>query len=124
MAWQPYGKRPRPASRALAAADTVLTASVPRLVATGSRTGSRRLTRKAILEVNVVGACETIERPPGDAPLALRLQANLLYGVTRVYQQQCGYMLTDVEKTRDHMRLFTTTWSTDNAIVENAGKAK
>ena len=82
-----------------------------------------RAARKAILEVNVSGACKTIEKPPGDAPLALRLQANLLYGVVRVYQQQCRYVLNDTEKTTDVMRRFAAgAW--DNALVENAGKTK
>lgn len=47
-------------------------------------------------------ACDTIVTP--DAPMALRLQSNLLYGVARVYAQQCGYVLADVENARNGMR--------------------
>lgn len=36
--------------------------------------------------------------------MALRLQSNLMYGVARVYAQQCGYVLTDAETARNHLR--------------------
>lgn len=49
-------------------------------------------------------ACEIIIEP--GAPLALRLQGNLLYGTTRVFAQQCGYVLADAEKTQSDMRTF------------------
>lgn len=56
-----------------------------RLVATlGSRSALRKVTRKAILEVDVQGACDTIVDP--DAPLALRLQGNLLYVFNRQFR--------------------------------------
>lgn len=48
-----------------------------RLVATlGSKSSLKKITRKAIMEVNVPDACGTITDP--SAPLALRLQGNLL----------------------------------------------
>lgn len=48
-----------------------------RLVATlGSRSITRRLNRKAILDVDVPGACSVIVNP--EAPMALRLQGSLL----------------------------------------------
>ena len=48
-----------------------------RLVATlGSKSSLKRVTRKAILDVDVQKACETIVTP--EAPMALRLQSNLL----------------------------------------------
>ncbi len=48
-----------------------------RLVATlGAKSTLRKVNRKAILEVNVPKACETIIAP--EAPMALRLQSNLL----------------------------------------------
>ncbi|KAE8350435.1 Rec8 like protein-domain-containing protein [Aspergillus coremiiformis] len=73
------------------------------LVATlGSRSISRKLNRKAILDVDVPRACHVIMDP--EAPMALRLQGNLLYGVSRVYSQQCGYTLTDVQAIHDKMR--------------------
>ncbi|KGO68600.1 Rad21/Rec8-like protein, N-terminal [Penicillium italicum] len=72
------------------------------LVATlGSRSIARRLNRKAILEVDVPNACRVIINP--DAPMALRLQGSLLYGVSRVYNQQCGYTLLDTQAMHDKM---------------------
>ncbi|KAF7530407.1 hypothetical protein PCG10_003778 [Penicillium crustosum] len=72
------------------------------LVATlGSRSISRRLNRKAILDVDVPNACRVIINP--EAPMALRLQGSLLYGVSRVYNQQCGYTLLDTQAMHDKM---------------------
>jgi hypothetical protein len=49
-----------------------------RLVATlGSKSTLKKVTRKAILDVDVPKACGTIQDP--SAPMALRLQGNLLY---------------------------------------------
>ncbi|KAK4913475.1 R8 protein [Elasticomyces elasticus] len=73
------------------------------LVATlGSKSTLKKVSRKAILDVDVAKACETIVRP--EAPMALRLQSNLLYGVTRVYSQQCVYVLNDAEAAKNSMR--------------------
>lgn len=48
-----------------------------RLVATlGSKSGLKKVNRKAIIDVDVPKACETIITPK--APMALRLQSNLL----------------------------------------------
>ena len=48
-----------------------------RLVATlGSRPACKKISRKAILDVNVPKACETILTP--EVPMALRLQSSLL----------------------------------------------
>ncbi|KAL7930034.1 Rec8 like domain-containing protein [Trichoderma chlorosporum] len=74
------------------------------LVATVGKGSQKRLTKKAIQEVNVPKACEKILDP--GAPLALRLQGNLLYGVSRVFAQQCAYVLTDAEKTQSDMVTF------------------
>ena len=38
--------------------------------------------------------------------MALRLQGNLLYGVSRVFADQCDYMLADTEKTQSDMMTF------------------
>ena len=52
-------------------------ADAHRLVATlGSKSTLKKVSRKAILDVDVSKACETIGTP--EAPLALRLQSNLL----------------------------------------------
>jgi hypothetical protein len=92
-----------------------------RLVATVGKSNQKRLTRKAIQQVNVPKACETIIDP--GAPLALRLQGNLLYGVSRVYAQQCRYMLSDAEKTQSDMMTFFRVMDT-SATDPNAGKSK
>ncbi|KAL2753978.1 hypothetical protein ACRALDRAFT_1069900 [Sodiomyces alcalophilus JCM 7366] len=92
------------------------------LVATvGPRGGGRKVTRKAIQEVNVRKACEAISKP--GAPIALRLQGNLLYGVSRVYSQQCAYVLNDAEKVQSNMKLFYRLIA-HNETDPEAGKAK
>ncbi|KAK4219084.1 Rec8 like protein-domain-containing protein [Rhypophila decipiens] len=70
----------------------------------GLRSTNRKITKQAIQEVNVRKACETIIQP--GAPIALRLQSSLLYGVSRVYSQQCKYVLTDAEKVHTHMKAY------------------
>ena len=51
--------------------------SYNRLVATlGAKSNTKKVTKKAILEVDVKKACEVILEP--GAPMALRLQSNLL----------------------------------------------
>ncbi|KXX79251.1 Meiotic recombination protein rec8 [Madurella mycetomatis] len=90
---------------------------------TGLRSTTRRISRKAIQDVNVQKACETILKP--GAPIALRLQGSLLYGVTRVYSQQCHYVLTDAERVQAHMRAFHKGLSGgDNALDPQAGKSR
>ncbi|KAH6973452.1 Rec8 like protein-domain-containing protein [Ilyonectria sp. MPI-CAGE-AT-0026] len=91
------------------------------LVATVGKTANRRVTRKAIQEVNVPKACEKIIHP--GAPLALRLQGNLLYGVSRVFAQQCHYVLSDAEKTQSDMLTFFRVMQTSE-LDPKAGKAK
>jgi hypothetical protein len=51
---------------------------LPRLVATlGAKPNTgKKVTRKAILSVDIKNVCKTIMKP--EAPLALRLQSNLL----------------------------------------------
>ena len=52
-------------------------ADLQRLVATlGSRSNLKKVNRKAILDVDVPKTCEIIITP--EAPMALRLQSNLL----------------------------------------------
>ncbi|KAH6689476.1 Rec8 like protein-domain-containing protein [Plectosphaerella plurivora] len=91
------------------------------LATIGPRGGTRKITRKAIQEVDVQRACEKIIEP--GAPLALRLQSNLLYGVSRVYSQQCNYVLSDAEKVQNDMRLFYRLVA-QNATDPEAGKAR
>ncbi|GIJ90144.1 hypothetical protein Asppvi_009095 [Aspergillus pseudoviridinutans] len=92
------------------------------LVATlGSRSITRRLNKKAILDVDVPKACEVIMDPA--APMALRLQGNLLYGVARVYNQQCRYTLTDVQAMHDRLRSMLGALP-GTALDPSAGKVR
>ena len=66
--------------------------------------------------MNIPGACLTIIDP--GAPIALRLQGNLLYGVSRVFSQQCAYMLGDTEKVQAHMQTFYGLWGTGTVDLQ------
>lgn len=89
----------------------------------GHNTTNRKLNRKSIESVNVPRACGTIEKPPG-APLALRLQGSLLYGVSGVCSKQSTYLLDDTEKMWARMRTYfrEVQTTTANQIDPNAGK--
>ncbi|KAI1079698.1 Rec8 like protein-domain-containing protein [Whalleya microplaca] len=92
------------------------------LVATiGNKSSTKKVTRKAIQEVDVQKACGKIIEP--GAPIALRLQGNLLYGVSRVYNEQCAYMLSDTQKTQTHMHLFFKQFG-GNQLDPGAGQAR
>ena len=95
-----------------------------RLVSTiGFRSTTRKISRKAIQEVDVQKACDTILQP--GAPIALRLQGSLLYGLSRVYSQQCHYVLSDAEKVQAHMRDFYSVLAgSDNTLDPQAMKSK
>ncbi|KAF2648539.1 hypothetical protein K491DRAFT_722474 [Lophiostoma macrostomum CBS 122681] len=83
------------------------------LVATlGAKSSLRKVNRKAIREVNVPKACQTIIDPA--APMALRLQGNLLYGVSRVYLEQCGYLLSDAQNAHNAFHVMLK-------VVKHAG---
>ena len=89
----------------------------------GRRGATKVVSRKAIQEVQINKACETIIDP--GAPLALRLQSNLLYGVSRIYSEQCKYVLDDAERVKATMRAFYQKMvaGMDNATDPKAGKA-
>jgi hypothetical protein len=70
----------------------------------GKISSAKRVSKKAIQDVDLARACEKIIEP--GAPIALRLQGRLLFGVTKVYEQKCHYMLTDVQKIHGHMETF------------------
>ncbi|KAL5393624.1 hypothetical protein PMIN02_005734 [Paraphaeosphaeria minitans] len=92
------------------------------LVATlGAKSSSKRINRKAIQDVDVPKACRTIIDPA--APMALRLQGNLLYGVSRVYLQQCGYVLSDAQNMYNSMHLMLRSVE-GVALDPHAGKAR
>ncbi|KAJ4145466.1 hypothetical protein LMH87_004315 [Akanthomyces muscarius] len=74
------------------------------LVATVGKSHQKRVNKRTIQDVDVPRACDQILDP--GAPLALRLQGNLLYGVSRVFADQCGYLLSDTEKTQNDMMTF------------------
>ncbi|KAM5346764.1 hypothetical protein ACJ41O_009769 [Fusarium nematophilum] len=86
-----------------------------------SSTSPQRLTKKDIEEVNVPKACEMVIRPK--APFALRLQSNLLIGLSRVFKQQCRIVLTEAEKTQFEM--MSVFWDKEtNDMDPRAGQAK
>ncbi|KAG6044128.1 hypothetical protein E4U17_000667 [Claviceps sp. LM77 group G4] len=89
--------------------------------ATVGKNNQPKLNRKTIQGVNVPKACQKIIDP--GAPLALRLQGNLLYGVSRVFAHQCNYVLSDAEKTQSDMMTFFRSMNTSE-IDPKAGKAK
>ncbi|KAJ5919168.1 hypothetical protein N7466_010111 [Penicillium verhagenii] len=92
------------------------------LVATlGSRSITRRFNRKAIFDVDVPGACNVIVNP--EAPMALRLQGNLLFGISRVYHEQCGYTLLDAQTMHDKMVSMLRALP-GGGLDPDAGKAK
>ncbi|MCJ1476147.1 hypothetical protein MMC13_004812 [Lambiella insularis] len=92
------------------------------LVATlGSNSKLKRINRKAILDVDIPKACRTITQP--EAPMALRLQSNLLYGVSRVYYQQCYYVLVDAQAAQSNMRALLKVVRTSE-LDPDAGKAR
>ncbi|EMC94579.1 hypothetical protein BAUCODRAFT_552473 [Baudoinia panamericana UAMH 10762] len=93
------------------------------LVATlGSKSTLKKVSRKAILDVDVQKACETIVTP--EAPMALRLQSSLLYGVARVYSQQCGYVLNDAETAKTNMRTIFNVMRTSALEAEGGRKGR
>ncbi|KAI9737866.1 MAG: hypothetical protein M1834_009236 [Cirrosporium novae-zelandiae] len=92
------------------------------LVATlGSKSSLRKVNRKDIINVDVPKACETIITPK--APMALRLQSNLLFGVSRVYSQQCGYVLADAQAAQNNMRALLKVIK-NTGLDPEAGKAR
>ena len=119
MAWPQSGKHV-----SCAGGNHVDRLCVFRLVSTiGFRSTTRKISRKAIQEVDVQKACDTILQP--GAPIALRLQGSLLYGLSRVYSQQCHYVLSDAEKVQAHMRAFySALGGSDNTLDPQAWKSK
>ncbi|EDU48244.1 conserved hypothetical protein [Pyrenophora tritici-repentis Pt-1C-BFP] len=96
-------------------------ASQPLVATLGQKSSLKRINRKQILEVDVPKACQTIVDPV--APMALRLQGNLLYGVSRVYLQQCGYVLSDAQNAQNELQMMLRTVK-DAALDPDAGRAR
>ena len=124
------------ATEQLSKAARVLTSY--RLVATlGSKSVSRKVNRKAIQDVNVPKTCDIIIHP--EAPMALRLQSNLLYdnlpvpskmaypissyGVSCVFSQQSGFVLSDAQVMQANMRALLKAVRTSE-LDPDAGKAR
>ncbi|KKA31191.1 hypothetical protein TD95_000799, partial [Thielaviopsis punctulata] len=61
------------------------------------------MSRKAISGVDIDRAVKKILDP--GVPLALRLQSNLLFGVSRVYYQKCHYVLDDATRVMQKLRV-------------------
>ncbi|KAG8528697.1 uncharacterized protein KY384_006384 [Bacidia gigantensis] len=92
------------------------------LAATISSTpGLKKLNRKAIFEVNIPKTCEIVIHP--EAPMALRLQSNLLYGISRIYSQQGTYVLSDAQLAQANMRALLKAVRTSE-LDPKAGKAR
>ena len=118
MAWPLFGTCPHCSDLGT---KTAPNAAAHRLVATVGKGTQRKLNKKAIEEVDVPKACEKIIDP--GPPLALRLQSNLLYGVSRVFAQQCGYVLDDAERIQSEMLSYFRSMK-QNEIDPQAGKTK
>lgn len=98
-------------------------ANSSRLIATlGQNAASKKIGRKAILKVNVPKACDTIITP--EAPLALRLQGNLLFGVSRVYQHQSDYVYNDTKGALANMSTVMSISRAHNIDAEKGGRAQ
>ncbi|KAF8473974.1 Rec8 like protein-domain-containing protein [Kalaharituber pfeilii] len=92
------------------------------LVATfGTRSTYKKVQRKDLLSVDVPKACDAIIHP--EAPLALRLQSNLLFGVTKCYSQQYVYFLQDVANVWTHVQQVYSR-GTNSVSVDLAASGK
>ncbi|KAI4715923.1 hypothetical protein E4T48_07900 [Aureobasidium sp. EXF-10727] len=93
------------------------------LVATlGSKSTLKKVDRKEICAVNIPKACQTIVSP--EAPMALRLQSNLLYGVTRVYGEQCNFVLKDAQAEQNKIRTLLRSLHAPPIELDGKHKAK
>ncbi|KAK9460303.1 Rec8 like protein-domain-containing protein [Lipomyces oligophaga] len=84
------------------------------LVATlGPKSSFKRIQKKDILKVSIPAACKVIIDPP--APLALRLSSSLLYGLITIYEQQAGFLFSDISGTHTRLRhaLINTSTTVD-----------
>ena len=82
----------------------------------GSKSNLKKVTRKAILDVDVPKACIKIIDPA--APLALRLQGSLLYGILRALEDLSNAFLVMVspESTTNNARMC---WPIRRASAKN-----
>ncbi|KAF8533014.1 Rec8 like protein-domain-containing protein [Trichophaea hybrida] len=87
-----------------------------------SRTALRKIGRKDILSVNVPKACDTVTNPA--APLALRLQSNLLVGISRVYGQQFEYFYHDVTNAHTSIKKLDMVNKQANIDIARGGEGR
>ncbi|TIA77131.1 hypothetical protein D6C76_05056 [Aureobasidium pullulans] len=93
------------------------------LVATlGAKSTLKKVDRKELCAVNIPKACQTIVSP--EAPMALRLQSNLLYGVTRVYGEQCNFVLKDAQVEQNKIRALLRSLHAVPIELDGKHKAK
>jgi len=59
------------------------------------------MSRKKIEQVIIPKVCRVIPDPT--IPLALRLQAHLLYGAALIHRRQCHYTMIDLQKLKKNM---------------------
>ncbi|KAF6829387.1 rad21 rec8 n terminal domain-containing protein [Colletotrichum musicola] len=81
-------------------------------------TALKKLSRKAIEDVDIPGACETITQP--GPPISLRMQSHLLCGTTRIYDRHFYYLEGDTVKLWQALRYFKA----DDGTVPNAGQTR
>lgn len=55
--------------------------------------------------------------------MALRLQSNLLYGVSRVYSRQCDFVLSDAQVAQNQLRQLLSTVRFEG-LDEGAGRVR
>ncbi|KAK4706020.1 hypothetical protein P7C70_g170, partial [Phenoliferia sp. Uapishka_3] len=70
----------------------------------GSKGGTsfKKISRKEILDCDLVKACRKLANP--DEPMALRLSSNILCGITRVYQQKHTIYQADVTQVHQSLK--------------------
>ncbi|CEP02146.1 hypothetical protein PBRA_002411 [Plasmodiophora brassicae] len=66
-----------------------------------------KLSKKAILNSNIVSMCKSIQNPP--VPLALPARALLFMGVCRIMDKKAHYLLVDAVDARSKVQLARTT---------------
>jgi hypothetical protein len=70
----------------------VFTSIINRIAATLQ--SQKKLSKKQVNSVNVSSVCKYLQEP--DEDMALRLRANLMVGIVRVYRQQTDFLYSDI----------------------------
>ncbi|BFZ64189.1 R8 protein [Saitoella coloradoensis] len=77
----------------------------------GSKSSLKKLQKRDILSVDIGRTCDDLVNP--SEPMALRLQSNLMVGVTRVFAQQFGFFYADVTVAHAKVRRELVSLSTE-----------